>query len=545
MLEQLKISHRLAILFSVVAVGLIITNAYSIYSLRASLLDARQGRLRMLVETSAGVLEHFHDQQQSGELSEEAAKEAALATIQKLRYDKKEYFWINDLDARVVMHPIKPELNGKNAVGMKDPNGKAIFSEFARIARTQGAGFVDYMWPKPGHDEPIPKVSYVRLFQPWGWVIGSGVYLDDDDVAVVTRQESISLLIFGAVLLIVLSLASWIISSSILHQLGGELTYSVTAIGRIAAGELNHGLIIQGRTSSLLGAVGNMREKLTGVVLRVNSLSQALLIQAETVASTSNQLGAASHSQADATSQSAAAIEELTASITEVSETAKHTETNSCQTVVLAEEGNALIKDIAKEIQAVSHTVTTSSEQIRSLDQRAREIGGIADVIKEIADQTNLLALNAAIEAARAGEHGRGFAVVSDEVRKLAERTTLATLEIGTMIAAIQDDTLAAVVAMQLAVPQVQKGLDLTEQATLRLNEIHGQANDSLDKVRDVAQATMQQTSAATNIALNVQNIAAMAEQNNAAMKLNAESASALESMAEELRLAIDYFQAA
>lgn len=540
MLEKLKIRHRLYIFFGVVVLALLISNVNSVLTLRSSLLADRQAQTRTQVETATGIVEHFHARQLTGELSEEAARKSALAVLEKLRYDQKEYFWVNDLKAITVMHPIKPELNGKDMSDIKDSNGKTIFAEFAKVANASGSGFVDYFWPKPGHDQPVAKVSYVRLFQPWGWVIGTGIYIDDVDAT--ARQQIIAMLLFGLVVLASLSVTSWRINGSILRQIGGELTYAVSAISRIAAGDLAHPIKNSGHSTSLLSAVSGMQDKLAEVVQHVDGLSQRLASQAEAVACTSSQLGAASLQQAEATSQSAAAIEQLTVSIGEVAEIALLTESNSGKAVSLSEEGSALINSIAREIELVAQTVTQSSEQIKTLEQRSQDVGGIANVIKEIADQTNLLALNAAIEAARAGEQGRGFAVVADEVRKLAERTAQATAEIADKIAAIQSETQTAVVAMQEAVPQVQKGLTLTSQAIGKLDDIHTQAGDSLARVRDVANASQQQTMAATDIARNVEHIAAMAEEANAAMTQNAESAHNLERMSDELRQAIDYF---
>jgi methyl-accepting chemotaxis protein len=325
-----------------------------------------------------------------------------------------------------------------------------------------------------------------------------------------------------------------------------SIRQAADATVRMADGDLGRPVAVQvgGELGELLAAVGRMQGKLTEVVRRVDGLAKSLSVQAEQVSATSSQLGAASSHQAEATAESAAAIEELTVSITEVSEVAHQTEGNSEQTVRLAEDGNRLINDIAREIEAVAATVTESSEQIKTLEQRSQDIGGIANVIKEIADQTNLLALNAAIEAARAGEQGRGFAVVADEVRKLAERTSLATAEIADKISAIQNETQSAVGAMQQAVPQVQQGLALTTLATAKLDDINSQASDSLLKVRDVANATKQQSSAASDVGRNVEHIASMAEQSNVAMQQNADSAHVLERMSEELRQAVSYFRA-
>src|SRR3972149_4414425 len=146
---------------------------------KSTLLEDRKVKTRHVVETAYGVLAHFHTLRGKCQLNEDQAKQSALAAVKSLRYETNEYFWINDLQPRIVMHPMKPELDGKDAGDMKDPNGKALFVEFVKVVRSQGGGFVDYLWPKPGADAPVPKVSSVKLYEPWGWVIGSGIYIDD------------------------------------------------------------------------------------------------------------------------------------------------------------------------------------------------------------------------------------------------------------------------------------------------------------------------------------------------------------------------------
>jgi methyl-accepting chemotaxis protein len=230
-------------------------------------------------------------------------------------------------------------------------------------------------------------------------------------------------------------------------------------------------------------------------------------------------------------------------SINEVSAIARQTEDNSAQTASLSETGSEAVRVAATEIDRIAQTVTSSAEQIRQLQQRSQEIGGIAGVIREIADQTNLLALNAAIEAARAGETGRGFAVVADEVRKLAERTGSATSEIARMIEVIQNETQTAVNAMETAVPQVENGLALAREATSVLEQIHSQAIDSLAKVRDVSQAATRQVTAISDIAANVGDIARMSEETSVSMLNNASATVELEGIAETLRDNVSHFR--
>jgi len=538
--ERIKVRTRLVIFFAGVVIGLLAIGIFSLYVLRDNLMEDRRLKTRNVVESVLGTVGYFHQLQQAGKLTEDEAKRMAMDALRNTRYDKTEYFWVNDLNAVMLMHPIKPSMEGQAQGAVKDADGKLLFSEMVRVVKEQGAGYVDYKWPKPGAEQPAPKISYVTGFSAWGWVVGSGIYVDDVDA--VFRQQAVVFGIMVALTLGILSVISWLINSSILRQLGGEPAYAVDVAHRIAAGDLAHP--VHSRSpDSLLGAMQAMQDKLATIFGDINAMATTLSGGAEHVSVAARETSIAAHNQAQSTSASAASIEEMTVSISEVSEIASQTESNSSQTAALAEEGAGLVKNAAQEIELISRTVATSSEQIQLLQQRSLEIGGIANVIKEIADQTNLLALNAAIEAARAGEQGRGFAVVADEVRKLAERTAKATTEIGQMIDAIQVETQTAVQAMSTAGPQVDKGLDLARQATGMLDEIHRQALDSLGKVRDVALATTEQASTATDIAKHVEHIASMAEETNATMQNNAAEAEQLEGLADKLRDTVSYFR--
>lgn len=175
----LTVAQRLLLIVSVSVLGLVVLATVLLYSLRESMLDERKQATRYTVESAWGVLKAFEARAASGELSVEQAKEQARTTLKTLRYNGEDYFWINDAHPRMVMHPTKPELDGKDLSGMRDPNGLALFVEFVQAAKPGGSGFVDYMWPKPGAANPVPKVSFVKEFAPWGWIVGSGVYVDE------------------------------------------------------------------------------------------------------------------------------------------------------------------------------------------------------------------------------------------------------------------------------------------------------------------------------------------------------------------------------
>ncbi|TMH09418.1 MAG: hypothetical protein E6H65_16100, partial [Betaproteobacteria bacterium] len=153
-----------------------------------SLMDEKLHMTRSMVDQSIKIADSYYQLEKSGQLPAAEAKAKAGAEIKQLRYDGKEYVWVNDMHPTMVFHPIKPELDGKDLSDMKDPNGKLLFMEFVATVKADGAGYVDYLWPRPGSTEPEPKRSYVKGFAPWGWVVGSGVYVDD--VLSVAKKET-------------------------------------------------------------------------------------------------------------------------------------------------------------------------------------------------------------------------------------------------------------------------------------------------------------------------------------------------------------------
>lgn len=218
--------------------------------------------------------------------------------------------------------------------------------------------------------------------------------------------------------------------------------------------------------------------------------------------------------QSEATSAAAAAIEEVTVSIGEVAEHAKLTKEKAAQTGDVSQQGAQITHDASRTIESLAATVRETAEHVESLGHRSEEIGRVTSVIKEIAEQTNLLALNAAIEAARAGEQGRGFAVVADEVRKLAERTTRATQEIGEMTESIQAETRTAVESMRAGAQKVSEGVQLVTSAEETLREINVEMASTMQMVNEISHASEQQQTAMTEMAQNVERVATMTEQN-------------------------------
>jgi methyl-accepting chemotaxis protein len=534
-----RVSTRMQLLIGLTLVGLLILCVVALLQLRGGMLEDRKEKTKNLIEVSMGILEYHQKLAQSGKLSDEEAKQAAKESLRNVRFGANDYYFILDTNHVYVLLPPRTEFEGQNKGDMKDANGKLLIQDLVKAAN-QGGGFVDYWFPRAGQQKAEPKLGYAALFKPWGWVVGTGIYIDDVDTQF--RRTAMVLGGISALLIVLLMLVGWRIVASVLKQLGGEPAAAVAVMQRVADGDLTASVDAP-PPGSLLHALGAMVVSLRNLVQQINNNAKLLVEHAEQINRASSEVSVAANQQADATSAMAAAIEELTVSSTHISDSARDTENDSHEAMNQASEGSGRVMQATEAIQKIASTVADASERIRALEGRAVQISSIANVIKEIAGQTNLLALNAAIEAARAGEQGRGFAVVADEVRKLAERTSSATTEIEQMIAGIQNDTVGAVGAMNEALPEVEQGVQLARSASDSLLAIESGAGRTLERVREVAAATQEQGAASTSIAQRVEQIAQMVEETTATIRSTADTAVELEHIAQDLQTQIGRFR--
>jgi methyl-accepting chemotaxis protein len=540
---SMSIRAKFTWLTAATVLALFLLFAGVLWTEHSMLLKDREEKLRNLVEVAHATVGHFDTLAADGKMSKEEAQKAALGALRTMRYDKTEYFWVNDFTPTMVMHPIKPELDGKNLSELKDPAGKFLFLEFARVVKADGAGFVDYLWPKPGSSAPVPKLSYVKGYAPWGWIIGSGIYIDD--LNTIFWNEATKFLVWGLAIAGLISGALIFVSRGLFATLGGEPSHASEITRRIAGGDLGSDIeLAPGDSTSLLAAMRDMQASLRNMIVDVVSCANELETSSTQLLHSSETVLAASQEQSSAASAMAAAVEEMSVSMDTVTENARDAHAVSLEADRVSGEGADVIQRAAAEMKNIADAVQASSGIIKELGHQSDEIGSIVKTIKEIADQTNLLALNAAIEAARAGEQGRGFAVVADEVRKLAERTTASTLEIASTINNIGSGTRNAVSSMETGVAQVGNGVRLASEAGEQIVRIREGAQRAMTMVTDITSSIQEQSSAAQDIARNVERIAQMAEQSATSVQTTAVAASRLSALSQRLQDAVSRFKA-
>lgn len=327
-------------------------------------------------------------------------------------------------------------------------------------------------------------------------------------------------------------------------QLQNRLADAQQAIDAIADGQLNYTIHTDGKDeiAQVLSTLVAMQEKLKGMLTNIRNAVNELNQSSGVVASTAEQLSASSDEQTQASDSVATAIQQLSASIEQVSQSAEQARTIAHSSSEEARESSTVIEQMTQAMDRINQAVSHASQRLTELDSQSERINDIVSVIKGIADQTNLLALNAAIEAARAGDQGRGFSVVADEVRSLAQRTAESTGEIERMVGEIKHGTQTSVEQMKRGVSEVEEGVELADMTGQAMNRIRGSFNDVMHVVQEISDALKEQNRASDEVAETVERFAGVAQQNQEATRHSSGTAHSLQTLAAKLEQTVKRF---
>ena len=509
-LAQLSIRAKLGILTLVSILGLILVTGFSAREQYQQSLQDRQARVQQQVEAATGVLIWAHQLETSGKLPKAQAQELAKTAIGQMRYDKKEYFWLNDMQGIMLMHP-KADLIGKGGDSVRDPNGFLVLDEGVKVVRQDGAGFMSYFWPKPGKDMPVGKISYVQGFAPWAWVLGSGLYVDDLYDQFIIRAWGLGLQVL--IVALIVGLIGFVISRAVVRGIG----QAVAVTQAMAAGDLTVNIEAKGNDeiARLLRAMADMQIGLATVVANVRHSSEGVSTASAEIAQGNNDLSARTEAQASALEQTTASMEQLSATVTQNADSARQANELAASASTVAVHGGEVVAQVV--------------DTMKGINAASRKIADIISIIDGIAFQTNILALNAAVEAARAGEQGRGFAVVASEVRALAGRSAEAAKEIKSLINA--------------SVARVEQGSTLVDQAGSTMTEVVSSIRRVTDLMGEISSASDEQSLGVSQIGQAVSQMDQVTQQNAALVEQMAAAASSLNSQAQELVQVVAVFK--
>jgi methyl-accepting chemotaxis protein len=565
-LDNLSIRNKIWLMMALFISAIIAGSVIDVLTIRSTLWAEKELKTRHLVETSYSILARYYELQKSGVLTEAAARTEAVSTIKALRYEEKEYFWINDLGKpfpTMIMHPTVPALDGKvldaekfncatsqsfgDAAKPIETDGKKnLFAAFVEVVDKSGKGYVTYNWPKPKDgggvtEQLFPKLSYVKKFEPWGWMIGSGIYVDDVDGAIRERALKNAGLLLGASLFLLL------IAGTLRRSITRPLEKVADAMGDIVNGDgdLTKRLSESGGIEIIRLASGfNLfAAKIQKAMLDVVEATHLINADSARLSSVAQKTGSSIKLQDQETGAVSQAVQGMLATVRQVAESAESAVTAARQADTEANLGMKVVNETITSIHSAADEVGRATQVIAELEGDSRNIGTILETIKGIADQTNLLALNAAIEAARAGEQGRGFAVVADEVRKLSQSTQEATARIQELIERLQAKALAAVKVMEEGRQRVDASVGQAGNAGESLGKITKAVASIRDMNGEIANSAKNQLSVAEGISASIATINQMATVTSAGVKSTDDAVADLAKMIGQLKTSVGQFK--
>ena len=492
------------------------------------LLEDIQAQQQYEVELAWSVINQIYEKQVSGEYSEAQAKELAADMVRNLRFNNgKGYFWIDTVDGTNVVQLGDANVEGTNRYNDSDIDGNYYIQDIIAAAK-QGGGYAFFSFPKPGETVATPNMSYSMLFEPYGWVIGTAVWIDSIDELKAGYEEEAhqsmkktiyQLVIFITILVILLAAFAIFIG----NKIANPIIHITDEIERMATGDFSNketrakaaiknkseiGQMVVAETT-LQANIRGLMENINDTIAFVSSESQELMKisnqaadASEMVAENCTEVAGNCNNQMDVVNSANSEVGMLVNKVSEFLETLALFQSEIEHTNDAAATGRTDILDVVNQMNTIESAVKDTSSVIMALEEQLGKIGSIVNTISEIANQTNLLSLNASIEAARAGEAGRGFAVVASEISNLADESNDATAQIAEMITSIQESSKEAVSAMEKGLESVAQGTKVVNHSGETFKLIVERISD-ISKQAEVMQGIVQELSDGTD---NVKN---------------------------------------
>ena len=536
---------------------------YILPSIYDRMLDIKRENIKHIIDVNITFLESLEAEVKANKITREEAKQRAYNAIKAMRYgsDKKDYLWINDFEPKIIMHPIRKELEGKNVSDFKDSNGLLIYQEIVKICQKSGDGFVDYQWPsKTDKEKIVEKISYVKSFEPFGWILGTGIYIED-------VKEQVYTLIYIILVIFIFTVAlSLGITILISNGISDHVTSVSNNLKEIASGDGNLNVSLKVDSHDEIGELSKYFNefvtKIRNVIDEVKTQSSNLATSTNKMTPILNNFSESSQEQASSTEEITATIEEVSAGMDQIARNARYQfdiistlseRMNSLSEIIhemeqKIKDTTGLAGDISSKAKSGEASIQSMNESMSRINNSSDQMKNIINIISDISKQTNLLSLNASIEAARAGDAGRGFAVVADEIAKLAVLTSQSIKNIDALIRSNSEEISQGYSSIQGTVSMIKMIMDginsinsmmikLAESMTIQMKineEVNSEATKVKEKSNEIKIATEEQKVAIEAISHSVMTI------NDLTMEISTGSQNMLNTFEQTIKITSD-----
>ena len=512
MLSGITLRIKIILFTAAIFVSLLVVAVFGLQALRHASESDNIARINQLMKSTVNIVEQFEHYVDTGELEEAQAKQLATEMLRENKYHDSEYVFVVNEKLDFIATPHDPQLHGTSFNDFTDASGQSIGQKVKRLVGNKTNRIITYHWDSVREGEVVDLTSVVQKTSRFGWYIGTGISMKE--VSERYWNTARWLLAISLIIATVLAFALAKFGLGLSNKLGAELDEVQEIVKRVARGNLSTSINTnQANEESIIAEMQYMQTGLKGVVDGIQHVSEELQTQSHDGEARSEELEQLTRSLSEETQMVASAITELTASAQTVVE---HAEQAAYSVQEAEQQGQNADKQTSEATQAIAlleQQIDSAGNNIRILDDEVKNIANVLSVIQSIAEQTNLLALNAAIEAARAGEQGRGFAVVADEVRQLAQRTQSSTEEIHTMIGNLQSATQEAKNSVSLSVETSEKTVKMSKDASDALQMVANSLGAISQMSHQIAHAAKEQLAAGEDTAQRVVTISDTAAQ--------------------------------